>query len=107
MNSRVEVNPNVGFTFIVFVVKFSSPHFKRTADVRVLIYFCSLSRTELTTNFWAEWHYRKVHWPHISDHGTADAGISRTTVQFSTFQLTSLSTFFVFHSHSIRFFRSL
>jgi hypothetical protein len=28
------------------------------------------------------WHYRKVHWPHLSDHGTADITVSQLSVFF-------------------------
>lgn len=31
-------------------------------------------------HFNCEWHYRKVHWPHISDHGTAQIEVGQLSV---------------------------
>ena len=41
----------------------------------------SLSASGVSVSFTGDWHYRKVHWPHISDSGSFD--ISANSVSFS------------------------
>jgi len=36
------------------------------------------------------WRYREVAWPHVSDHGTADAGVKNAHVCFTTLILSPL-----------------
>jgi len=39
----------------------------------------SLSIAQVSVGLTLSWRYRKVHWPHVSDHGTADISVSQTT----------------------------